>query len=100
VIKNVIISSIKIFLALPGSIAALGGLRKIAEETGFDKSSPDNYAELLQWINTLLYILTEHWIAWILLSIFGGMIWAFLVVEPKAAALKEFKQARKKRIGE
>lgn len=99
-LKEVAISTIKLFGCLPGLIVALAALRKIGEETGFDKTAPKTYAKLSIWINTLLYILIEHWIACLLVSIFGGTVWALLVVEPKAAALRDFNRLRRTRLGE
>ena len=98
--KEIVISSVKVFLALPGGIAALAALRKVAEETGFDKASPRAYEKLSIIINVLLYILIEHWIACVILAIFGGAIWALLVVEPKKVSFSEFQKDRQERIGD
>lgn len=99
-LKEIIITSIKIFAALPGAILALGGLQKIGQESGFDKYNSKSYDKLSNWISTLLYILTEHWFACIILSILGGTVWAILVVEPKVTAKKEFEDSRRDRFGE
>jgi hypothetical protein len=100
VLREVVITFFKLVAALPGSIVALAGLHKIAEETGFDKSYPDSYQKLSIVINDLLYILIEHWIPYILLCAFLGLIWALLVVEPKSAAKTEFDRRRNQRLGE
>jgi hypothetical protein len=99
-LKSIVVSSVTIFLALPGSAGGLAGLRKAAQETGFDKGYPVQFEKISQYINVLLYVLIEHWLAWAILSIFCGTIWVLLVTEPKVAALKDFQEARKSRIGE
>jgi hypothetical protein len=100
VLKEIVVTSIKIFLALPGAIAAMAALWEVGEKTGFDKRNPNAFAKLSNWINTLLYILVEHWFVCILLSLFGGSMWALLVIEPKAAALKDFNEQRHDRFRE
>jgi hypothetical protein len=100
VLKEVILSSIKIFAALPAAIIALAGLQKIGRESGFNIYNSKSFDKLSNIINTLLYILIEHWFACIILSVFGGMVWALLVVEPKVKAQNAFEQQRRDRLGE
>jgi hypothetical protein len=100
VLKEIITTSFKILGLLPAAIVALAALRKIGEETGFDKTNAKAYDRLSSWVNTLLYILIEHWFACIILSVFGGTMWGLLVVQPKAIARSEFEQKRSDRLGE
>jgi hypothetical protein len=100
VLKEAVITTFKIFGLLPAAIVGLAALRKIADETGFDKGYPYTYARITTWINTLLYILFEHWFGCILISAVGGTAWAFLVVEPKRTAKTEFDALRNDRFGE
>jgi hypothetical protein len=100
VLREIISTSVKLFLALPGLIAGMAALREIGEKTGFDKRNPNAFAKFSNWINTLLYILVEHWLACILLSVLGGTMWALLVVEPRNSARREFDGVRRDRLGE
>jgi hypothetical protein len=100
VLKEAVITTFKIFGLLPAAIVGLAALRKIADETGFDKAYPYTYARITTWINTLLYVLFEHWLGCIILSAIGGTLWALLVVESKATAKKEFDTLRNDRFGE
>jgi hypothetical protein len=100
VLKEVILSSIKILAALPAAIIALAGLQKIGQESGYNVYNSKSFDKLSNIINTLLYILIEHWFACIILSVLGGTIWALLVVEPKVKAQDAFEQQRKDRLGE
>jgi hypothetical protein len=100
VLKEAVTTTFKIFGLLPAAIVGLAALRKIADETGFDKDFPYTYAKITTWINTLLYILFEHWLGCIILSAIAGTVWAFFVVEPKVAAKKEFDTLRQDRFGE
>ena len=88
------------FAALPGAIIALAGLQKIGKESGFNVYNSKSFDKLSNVVNTLLYILIEHWFACIILSVFGGTIWALLVVEPKVNVQNAFKQQRRDRLGE
>jgi hypothetical protein len=100
VLKETIVTIIKVFASLPGAIVALAGLREVADKTGFEKSHPDSYKKLIILINDLLYVLLEHWIPYILLCVFLGTIWALLVVEPKVKSKTEFDKQRAGRLGE
>jgi preprotein translocase subunit SecY len=99
-LKEILIATGKVFALLPGAIATLATLRKIAEETGFKEAHPEDYEKLSTWINTLLYVLVEYLFEYIVVSLFGGAVWVLLVVKPKKTAKREFDESRRDRLGE
>lgn len=77
----------------------LRGLIEAAEKVGFDKKYPGHFEEMVNLLNTLLYLATEHWPLYIIVVVGLAFFWALVVAEPKAASKREFQQRRKARIG-
>ena len=97
--KAFVVSTLKIIAVLPGSIAVLYGLLQAAEHTGFNHEKPATYEKLIKLINSLLEVLIDYWLGYIIFSALVGFLWALIVAEPKLASKRAFEKRRKEKLG-
>jgi hypothetical protein len=79
----------------PAATTATYGLIQGSEHTGFDKKFPNDYQKLLNLYNTLVHLLVEYFIWYIILSGVMGFIWALIVAEPRASSKSRYAEQRK-----
>lgn len=97
-LKTFVTSAAVVGAAVPGLIATLLGLMQAAKFTEFDKANPEPYAKLVAFANTLLWLLIEHWVGYLILVAGLATYWTLFVAEPKRESKISFDRQRNERL--
>jgi hypothetical protein len=98
-IKQTILSSLKIAGTLPALTLLLWSLVQMAQGVGFDHERPKTYATLIHACNFFLGVCIDYWLGWLFLSALLGSIYTLLVETPREDAKRTFAVERQRRIG-
>lgn len=85
-------------LALPALCTLLFGMHQAGEATGLSKQSPDAAERLRLAVNTLLTLLVEYWLWWIMLAAMLAGMWVWLGEAPVEKSKKQFQTERQRRL--
>jgi hypothetical protein len=83
-------SFVKAVAVVPAAFAALYSIIQAAKHTHLDTVITLLFARMQGWTGFLFEILTDHWLAYILLAAIIAFIWSFIVVLPKIASKANF----------
>jgi hypothetical protein len=97
-LKTFVVTGAIVGATLPGLVATLLALMQAAKFTEFDKASPESYGKLAAFANTLLWLLIEHLVGYLILVGALTWYWTFFVANPKAESKKSFDTQRAKRL--
>lgn len=97
-LKSFLRAWVTAMVALPSLCALLYGMHQAGEATGLSKQSPDA-AERLRWaVNTLITLLVEYWLWWIMLAAMLAGLWVLLGEVPVEKSRKQFQTERQRRL--
>jgi hypothetical protein len=83
-------SFVKAVAVVPTAFAALYSLIQAAKHTHLDTDITLLFARMQGWTGFLFEVLTDHWLAYILLAAIIAFIWTFIAVPPKIASKANF----------
>jgi hypothetical protein len=98
--KEFLKALLKVVLAGPSLIGVCIGLSTAAKESGFSKSSPEDYANLLSLIKILLRVVIDNAVGYIAFCAILAFLWVLIVTEPKVKSKRRFDERRRKRLGD
>jgi hypothetical protein len=97
--KSFVLTWAKLAGILPAAVVSLAGLHEASERFGFAASEPAQHQKIVSIANVLLFVLTEHWLGYILATAVMAVLWTYMVAEPKASSKRKFSERLAKRIG-
>ena len=74
-------SFVKAAAVLPSASAGLYVLIEAAKHTYIDTDRPILFARVQSWAGFLFEVLTDHWLAYVLLATVAAFIWIFIVAK-------------------
>lgn len=95
-LQNFLRSFVTFLVSIPAALGTVFTVREAANKVGFDKVFPATNEKLVSALNSLIYVLVEYCLGYVLLCLLAAYIWALIVSEPKSQSKRRLEQRRQK----